>query len=237
MKSSRASKNRSISTYGIIKSSLGDIFSSKLIQFLLLLIVCAITAWEVSTFTIILPLLFLVPHHKRIWLDWSVSSRLLFSELGFYRWVHAIEDNILQGGIPIDKLHLNHLCDLGVTHVISFLSSSEQELTTLFGASVTSQHWKRRNVHHHLFIYASEDMLHEQITSAINLLDSLVIRKQRVYCHCSVGRDWSAAVIIGYLCKICGRDLDQSYKDVKSRNKQIFDRNSPVYSYLQRYTS
>ena len=107
---------------------------------------------------------------------------------------------------------------LGVTAVLSLQSDSDLSRTGLSWAALWRLQVERGlEVHRHSITDFNPKDLIEKLEEAVDILEDLAARHERVYVHCTAGVNRSPTICIAWLFMRQGRSVDQALKEVLRR--------------------
>jgi len=145
-----------------------------------------------------------------------------------------INGKLLVGSRPEDASDVDQLCKLGVGAVLSLQSDSDLSRTGLSWAALWRlQVEKGLEVHRHSIIDFNPRDLIEKLEEAVDILEGLATRHERVYVHCTAGVNRSPTVCIAWLFMRRGRTVDEAKEEVL-RRRTVARPYSQVLKWLRR---
>lgn len=139
------------------------------------------------------------------------------------RWWNKIEPlNLYLGALPLEnKGHLQAICDLKVTHVLSMVEDFEMK-EGWFNTPVKQETWKAHGIEaKQIQAVDCEPLKVEELEEGVEYLARNLAQGATLYVHCKAGRGRSASVVIGYLMKYHHLSFDDALARVKEQRPQI----------------
>ncbi|MBM4372369.1 MAG: dual specificity protein phosphatase family protein [Deltaproteobacteria bacterium] len=129
-----------------------------------------------------------------------------------------INDRLIVGSRPEDLNDVEQLRRLGITGVLSLQSDGDLNRTGLSWAALWRLQVERgMEVHRYSITDFNPQDLIEKLEGAVDQLEELAGRHERVYVHCTAGVNRSPTVSIAWLFMRQGRTLDQAMDEVTRR--------------------
>ncbi|MFH1531446.1 MAG: dual specificity protein phosphatase family protein [Pseudomonadota bacterium] len=129
-----------------------------------------------------------------------------------------VNGKLLVGSRPQDAADVDQLKRLGVSAVLSLQSDSDLKRTGLSWAAM----WRllvERGLEVHRFSitdFNPQDLI-QKLEEAVDMLEDLAARHERVYVHCTAGVNRSPMVCIAWLFMRQGRSVDEAREEVLRR--------------------
>ena len=145
-----------------------------------------------------------------------------------------INGRLLVGSRPEDDADVDQLRKLGVGAVLSLQSDSDLSRTGLSWAALWRLQMERGlEVHRHPIIDFNPQDLIAKLEGAVDLLEDLARRHERVYVHCTAGVNRSPTVCIAWLAMRRGRTVAEAHEEVL-RRRTVARPYSQVLRWLKR---
>lgn len=136
-------------------------------------------------------------------------------------WWHAIEENIILSGLPLKNWHHHEqLYAMGVRNVINLVENDEENQTTFFSEAVKCEDWPADVAIFRLPTPDMEPMTLENIHNGVSLLEKSV-KQGKVLVNCKGGRSRSATIVLCYLIKRDGLEVQEAIDKVKAIRPQV----------------
>jgi protein-tyrosine phosphatase len=129
-----------------------------------------------------------------------------------------VNGQLLVGSRPQDAADVEQLKKLGVSAVLSLQSDSDLSRTGLSWAAL----WRLQveqglEVHRYSIIDFNPKDLIAKLEDAVDILEDLATRHERVYVHCTAGVNRSPTICIAWLFMRQGRSVDEAVHEVLRR--------------------
>ena len=129
-----------------------------------------------------------------------------------------VNGKLLVGSRPEDARDVEQLKRLGVSGVLSLQSDSDLSRTGLSWAALWRLQVERGlEVHRHSIVDFNPQDLIQNLEQAVDLLEDLTSRHERVYVHCTAGVNRSPTICIAWLFMRQGRTVDAAIEEVLRR--------------------
>ena len=129
-----------------------------------------------------------------------------------------VNGKLLVGSRPEDARDVEQLKRLGVSGVLSLQSDSDLSRTGLSWAALWRLQVERGlEVHRHSIVDFNPQDLIQNLEQAVDLLEDLASRHERVYVHCTAGVNRSPTICIAWLFMRQGRTVDAALEEVLRR--------------------
>jgi len=129
-----------------------------------------------------------------------------------------VNGKLLVGSRPQDAADVDQLKKLGITAVLSLQSDSDLSRTGLSWAALWRLQVERGLEVQRLSItdFNPQDLI-QKLEEAVDILEDLAARHERVYVHCTAGVNRSPTICIAWLFMRQGRSVDQALEEVLRR--------------------
>lgn len=129
-----------------------------------------------------------------------------------------VNGKLLVGSRPEDAGDVEQLRRLGITAVLSLQSDSDLIRTGLSWAALWRLQVERGlEVHRYSIIDFNPQDLIDKLEGAVDLLEELTTRHERVYVHCTAGVNRSPTICIAWLFMRQDRSVDAAMEEVLRR--------------------
>ena len=129
-----------------------------------------------------------------------------------------VNGKLLVGSRPEDAKDVDQLRRLGITAVLSLQSDSDLSRTGLSWAALWRLQVERGlEVHRYSIVDFNPQDLIEKLEGAVDLLEELANRHERVFVHCTAGVNRSPTVCIAWLFMRRSRSVDAAMDEVMRR--------------------